>query len=82
MIHTLNLNPALDMRMRFANPRLGELNRAESVVLEPSGKGLNWEGVARQGTAWGVARALVRGSEFPNITETEEVLGQVRVENL
>ncbi len=41
MIHTLTPNPSLDMRMRFSDPRLGELNRAESVLLEPSGKGLN-----------------------------------------
>lgn len=41
MIHTLTPNPSLDMRMRFRDPHLGELNRAESVMLEPSGKGLN-----------------------------------------
>ncbi|HEU4742956.1 MAG TPA: 1-phosphofructokinase [Meiothermus sp.] len=52
MIHTLTLNPALDLRMRLAHPRLGELNRAQSVALEPSGKGLN------------VARALAR-QHFP-----------------
>jgi 1-phosphofructokinase len=38
---TVTLNPALDMTMRFQDPRLGELNRAQSVSLEPSGKGVN-----------------------------------------
>jgi 1-phosphofructokinase family hexose kinase len=38
---TVTLNPALDMTMRFHGPRLGELNRAERVLLEPSGKGVN-----------------------------------------
>jgi 1-phosphofructokinase len=38
---TVTLNPALDMTMRFLKPQLGELNRAQSVSLEPSGKGVN-----------------------------------------
>lgn len=45
---TLTLNPALDVKMRFKAPRLGELNRAQGMDVEPSGKGIN------------VARALAR----------------------
>jgi 1-phosphofructokinase len=45
---TVTLNPAIDMRMRFASLQLEGLNRAQDVQLEPSGKGIN------------VARALVR----------------------
>ena len=45
---TVTLNPAIDMRMRFASLELKGLNRAEDVQLEPSGKGIN------------VARALAR----------------------
>jgi 1-phosphofructokinase len=45
---TVTLNPAIDMRMRFASLRLESLNRAQDVQLEPSGKGIN------------VARALAR----------------------
>lgn len=41
MIYVLTPNPSLDMRMHYRDPRMGELNRAESVLLEPSGKGLN-----------------------------------------
>ncbi|ADD28030.1 1-phosphofructokinase family hexose kinase [Meiothermus ruber] len=45
---TLTLNPALDVKMRFSAPRLGALNRAQRMDVEPSGKGIN------------VARALAR----------------------
>jgi 1-phosphofructokinase len=45
---TVTLNPAIDMRMRFAQVQLEVLNRAQAVELEPSGKGIN------------VARALTR----------------------
>ncbi|MDX2005667.1 MAG: 1-phosphofructokinase family hexose kinase [Meiothermus sp.] len=66
MIHTLTLNPSLDMRMRYLSPRLGELNRAESVLLEPSGKGLN---VARALHAQGhlVRAVLPLGGHFGRI---------------
>jgi 1-phosphofructokinase len=45
---TVTLNPAIDMRMRFAQVQPEHLNRAQDVQLEPSGKGIN------------VARALHR----------------------
>ncbi len=38
---TVTLNPAIDMKMIFQEPRLDALNRASSVQLEPSGKGVN-----------------------------------------
>jgi 1-phosphofructokinase len=53
---TLTLNPALDMTMRFQDPRLGELNRAQSVSLEPSGKGVN---VSRALQAQGVVAKTI-----------------------
>lgn len=68
MIHTLTPNPALDMRMHFVQPRLGELNRAESVILEPSGKGLNVARVlAQQGQA--VRAILPIGGPFAPLME-------------
>ncbi|PZA06006.1 MULTISPECIES: 1-phosphofructokinase family hexose kinase [unclassified Meiothermus] len=45
---TLTLNPALDLKMVVQAPRLGALNRAQAMEVEPSGKGIN------------VARALAR----------------------
>jgi 1-phosphofructokinase len=61
---TLTLNPALDVKMRFKAPRLGELNRAQSMDVEPSGKGINVaRALARQGIRsrpwlpWGEASA-------------------------
>jgi len=75
-MHTLTPNPALDMRMRFINPHLGELNRAESVILEPSGKGLN---VARALAQLGQpARAILPlGGLFAPIFDT--VVEQVKL---
>ncbi len=53
---TITLNPALDMTMRFQQPQLGELNRAETVSLEPSGKGVN---VSRALQAQGVVAKTI-----------------------
>ncbi len=41
MIVTLTPNPALDIKMVVRRPRLGTLNRAQRMFLEPSGKGIN-----------------------------------------
>ena len=41
VVVTFTANPALDMQMVFDMPRLGELNRAQRVRYEASGKGLN-----------------------------------------
>jgi 1-phosphofructokinase family hexose kinase len=41
VVVTFTANPALDMQMVFAQPRLGALNRAQQVRFEASGKGLN-----------------------------------------
>jgi 1-phosphofructokinase len=55
-IITVTLNPALDMTMRFQHPQLGELNRAQSVSFEPSGKGVN---VSRALQAQGVVAKTI-----------------------
>ncbi len=41
MIYTVTLNPTLDRTLTVPNLRLGELNRARSVRLDLSGKGIN-----------------------------------------
>ena len=41
MIYTVTLNPALDRTLTVPSLRLGELNRARSVRLDLSGKGIN-----------------------------------------
>src|SRR5512137_242525 len=41
MIYTVTLNPALDRTLTVPSLRLGELNRARSVRLDHSGKGIN-----------------------------------------
>ena len=67
-IFTLTLNPVLDMKMWYNHPRLGELNRAERVQLEPSGKGIN---VARALLRQGVLATAIApiGGEFGRIME-------------
>jgi 1-phosphofructokinase len=50
MVLTVTLNPALDVHMFVARPRLGALNQASAVHLSPSGKGLNVSrALSRQG---------------------------------
>jgi 1-phosphofructokinase len=41
MIYTVTLNPALDRTLTVPSLRLGELNRAHTVRLDLSGKGIN-----------------------------------------
>ncbi len=41
MIHTVTLNPSLDRTLRYDRLVPGEVNRASSVRVEPSGKGVN-----------------------------------------
>ena len=41
MIYTVTLNPALDRTLTVPSLRLGEVNRARSVRLDLSGKGIN-----------------------------------------
>ena len=41
MIYTVTLNPALDRTLTVPSLRLGEVNRARSVRLDHSGKGIN-----------------------------------------
>jgi 1-phosphofructokinase family hexose kinase len=41
VIYTVTLNPALDRTLTVQSLRLGELNRARSVRLDHSGKGIN-----------------------------------------
>ncbi len=56
-IHTLTLNPALDIDMFFRQPRLGALNRASNSYIEASGKGINVsQALAAQGVT---SRAVV-----------------------
>ena len=45
-------------------------------------QGLSWAEVARQATAWAVARALVRSSQFPTVQEVQDVIGDVMVKDL
>ena len=59
MIHTVTLNPSLDRTLRYDRLVPGEVNRASSVRVEPSGKGVN---VAAALRSLGVeATILVRG---------------------
>jgi 1-phosphofructokinase family hexose kinase len=59
------------MKMWYSQPRLGELNRAERVQLEPSGKGIN------------VARALLRqGVEAISIAPIGGEFGRIIAERL
>lgn len=53
---TVTLNPAIDMKMLFQEPRLESLNRARSVYLEPSGKGVN---VSRALAAQGITASTI-----------------------
>ncbi len=41
MIHTVTLNPSLDRTLHYDRLQLGAVNRASSVRVEPSGKGVN-----------------------------------------
>jgi 1-phosphofructokinase family hexose kinase len=41
MIVTVTLNPALDKLMTTKNFRLNQISRAENIILEPGGKGIN-----------------------------------------
>jgi 1-phosphofructokinase len=65
---TVTLNPAIDMRMRFAQVQLEVLNRAQTVELEPSGKGINVaRALARQGFA--VTAVAMLGGPFGAMLE-------------
>jgi 1-phosphofructokinase len=76
---TVTLNPAIDMRMRFERVQLETLNRAQSVQLEPSGKGINVaRALARQGVE--VTAVALLGGAFGAMLESQllesEPLGQ------
>jgi 1-phosphofructokinase len=65
---TVTLNPAIDMRMRFASLQLEGLNRAQGVELEPSGKGINVaRALARQG--FDVTAVALLGGPFGMMLE-------------
>lgn len=67
---TVTLNPAIDMRMRFASLQLEGLNRAQDVQLEPSGKGINVaRALARQG--FDVTAIALLGGPFGVMLETQ-----------
>ena len=56
MIYTVTLNPALDRTLTVSHLRLGELNRAQRVRLDLSGKGIN---VSRALHEVGVASRII-----------------------
>ena len=65
---TVTLNPAIDMRMRFASLQFAGLNRAQDVQLEPSGKGINVaRALARQG--FDVTAVALLGGPFGTMLE-------------
>jgi 1-phosphofructokinase len=67
---TVTLNPAIDMRMRFASLQLEGLNRAQGVELEPSGKGINVaRALARQG--FDVTAVALLGGPFGAMLEAQ-----------
>ena len=67
---TVTLNPAIDMRMRFASLELEGLNRAQDVQLEPSGKGINVaRALARQG--FDVTAVALLGGPFGAMLENQ-----------
>jgi 1-phosphofructokinase len=67
---TVTLNPAIDMRMRFASLQLEGLNRAQAVELEPSGKGINVaRALARQGVE--VTAVALLGGPFGTMLEAQ-----------
>ena len=67
---TVTLNPAIDMRMRFASLELEGLNRAQDVQLEPSGKGINVaRALARQG--FDVTAVALLGGPFGAMLESQ-----------
>ena len=66
----MTLNPAIDMRMRFASLQLEGLNRAQDVQLEPSGKGINVaRALARQG--FDVTAVALLGGPFGVMLESQ-----------
>ena len=67
---TVTLNPAVDMRLRFASLELEGLNRAQDVQLEPSGKGINVaRALARQG--FDVTAVALLGGPFGAMLESQ-----------
>jgi 1-phosphofructokinase len=67
---TVTLNPAIDMRMRFASLQPEGLNRAQDVQLEPSGKGINVaRALARQG--FDVTAIALLGGPFGAMLEAQ-----------
>lgn len=76
MIVAVDLNPSLDRTLTVARLEAAAVNRAQSVRLDPGGKGLN---VARALTAWGLpalAFALLgggTGTTVRRLLQREEV---------
>lgn len=64
--------------MWYRQPRLGELNRAEGIQLEPSGKGIN---VARALLRQGIAATAISpiGGEFGQIIEERLATNNLRL---
>jgi 1-phosphofructokinase family hexose kinase len=71
MIYTVTLNPSLDRTLRYAQVRIGELNRAKDARIDLSGKGVNVSLALRQFGLESVTMGLVGG-----------VSGRVLVEGL
>jgi 1-phosphofructokinase len=73
---TVTLNPAIDMRMRFASLQPEGLNRAQGVELEPSGKGINVaRALARQG--FDVTAIALLGGPFGAMLEAQLLEAQL-----